>query len=486
MCQFAAYFHVACQHVSVHPAQMCGVVKTQLARINEQSQSAASGASFVPGPSCVPRFLEPGVQSNITQHYVVQPDQVSPVVVAKMNRLELLRNRAQVAMYGQAGFNGHAVPYAQAYHQTASWVAAQQSQHQHHLQMAPPTQPFTVAHPQYLLIAGLCISCIENVESVERIQQTQPNYGLTEEEVMGPETWRFVVQSYEKAQQLVNNWIECMSSLSPFNTRFASIDFPRFPFHLALPPYSSPPDISMEPMVEEVYREIMMRKVHTMIIKTNAEVQAIENRFAVEGSAYYENNPDRFVSHAPTHDPFTVEPLGDVPEVVHPQLLNRRQSENYVMPKSRVSRAVRNSIDLREAQDKSPTPASRSMHESSLLDDNMATSMDIDEEFEIDQFPVTGDTTDDDADGETDDDCDTLVYPSSITERSPMALSGTPALTIDNTPSRATVTSITTPTTAPRSRKRVRIVNPLPERWRSALRPRQQMREESMDGLYLD
>ncbi|RAO71326.1 uncharacterized protein BHQ10_007338 [Talaromyces amestolkiae] len=397
-----------------------------------------------------------------------------------------IRQRAQAVLYDPLGPHGHAVPYTQAYHQTVSWVAAQQSQYQPHLQIAPPTQPFAVPRPLSPPIAGLCISCIENVESVGRLQQSQPNYGLTEEEVMGTETWHFVVESYQKAQRLVNNWIEFMSALNPFNTRFASVDFPSFPFHLALPPYSSPPDISIEPIVEEVYREMMMRKVHTMILKTNAEIQAIENRFAVEGSAYYENNPNRFVSHASAHDPFTVEPLGDVPEVIHPLLRNRPQSENYVMPKSKVSRAVRNSIDIRDAQNRSPTPASRSMHESSLLDANMATSMDIDEAIETGRFAVTGDTTDDDAEGETEDDCDTLVYPSSITDRSPMAMSGTPALTIDNTPSRATVNSIATPTTAPRSRKRQRVVDPLPERWRSALRPRQHMREESMDGLYLD
>lgn len=487
MCQFTAYFHVACQHIGVHPAQMCGAIKTQLARINEQAQSASSGASFTPGPSCVPRFPEPGVQPNITQYYVVQPDQVSPMVAAKKNRLELLRQRAQVALYGPVGPHGQAVPYSQAYHQTASWVAAQQSQHQPQFQMAPPTQPFAVPHQPSPPIAGLCMLCTESVEFVERIQQTQPNYGLTEEEVMGPESWHFVLESYQKAHRLVNNWIECMSALNPLNTRFASVDFPGFPFHLALPPYSSIPDISMGPMVEEVYKEIMMRKVHSMIIKTNDEIQAIESRFAVEGSTYFENNPNRFVSHAPAEDPFSNdEPLGDVPEVVHPLLRNRRQDEDFAMPKTRVSRAVRDTIDIRATTNKSPTPPSRSMHETSLLDANMATSMDIDEGTDTDQFAVIDDTTDDDAEGETDDDCDTLVYPGSITDRSPMAMSGTPALTIDNTPSRTTVTSISTPSTAPRLRKRVRIVEPLPERWRSALRPRQYMSEESMNGLYLD
>jgi hypothetical protein len=471
---------------------MCGAIKAELARINEsQAKSAASAIPFSPGPPCVPCFPAPGVQSNIVQYYVVQPDQVSPAVAAKKTRLELLRQRAQVALYGQVGPHQPPGPYEQAYHQTAAWVAAQQ-QPQHHLQFQTQShnQPFAVPHPPSPPIAGLCLYCTERVESVQKIQQTQPYYGLTEEEVMGPETWRFVVESYRKAHELVNNWIECMRALNPLASCFASVDFPNFPFHLALPPYSFPPDINMEPMVEELNKEIMMRKMHTMIIENNDEVKAIENRFAEEGSAYYENNPNRFVSHAPAEDPFTNDgKLGDVPEVVHPLKRNQFQKGNFMTQKQRVSREVRDNIRLRENRNKSPTPASRYMHGTSLLEINMATSMDIDEGTDTDRFAFTDRATDTDTDLSTDidgDDGDTVVYPGYITDRSPMAMSGTPALTIDTTPSRTPITSISTPSTAVRSRKRVRIQEPLPERWREALRPRQHLRIESMNGLYLD
>lgn len=307
---------------------------------------------------------------------------------------------------------------------------------------------------------------------------------------MGSESWRFVVESYQKAHELVNSWIECMSAANPFNTRFASVDYPGFPFHLALPPYSGPPDVSMEPMVEELNKEIIMRKVNSMIIQNNEEINAVENRFAKEGSAYYENNPNRFVSHAPAEDPFKDdEPLGDVPEVLHPLLRNQSQNGSFTKPKQRVSRAVRDNVGIREARNKSPTPASRYMHGTSLLEANMATSMDIDDGTDTDRFAFTDRASDTETDVSTDiddGDGDTVVYPSSITGSSPMVMSGTPALTIDNTPSRTTTRSISTPSTAPRSRKRVRISDSLPERWRAALRPRQPIREESMNGLYLD
>lgn len=510
MCQFVAYYHVACQHTDVQPAQMCGPMKTELARINEQTHSASSGVPFSPGPSCVPCFPEPGVQSNIAQYHIIQPDQVSPTVTARKNRVELLRQRTQTALYGQVGpqgqmgIHGQAVPYEQAYHKTSSWVAGQQqTQHNHQLQfqMTPSPPPFPVPRAPSPPIAGLCLYCTQSVEYVERIQQTQPNFGLTEDEVMGEETWRFVVESNQKAHELVNNWIECMSTLNPLNTRFASVNYPGFPFHLALPPYSGHPDISMEPMVEELNKEIMMRKVNAMIMQNNDEITAIENRFAEEGSAYYENNPNRFVSHAPAEDPFNDdEPLSDVPEVVrpllhnqHPLLLHQPQDGSFVKPKPRVNRAVRDNIDSREAHNKkSPTPNPRYMHGTSILEAYMASSMDVDEGTDTDRFAMTDRAEETETEMSTDvdddmDDGDTVVYPESITDRSPMVMSGTPALTIDNTPSRTTVTSVSTPSTAPRSRKRVRIVDPeVSERWRAALRPRRHMRNESMTGLYLD
>lgn len=500
MCQFVAYYHVACQHTDIQPVQMCGAVRIDLARINEQTTSAGSAVPFSPRRSCVPCFPEVIVQSNIVAFYIIQPDQISPMAASKNNRLQLLRQRARIAVYGQAGpqgqigVHGQAEPYEQAHHQTLSWVSPQQqTQHQPQLrfQMAPPPQPFANTRPPSPPIAGLCLSCTQSVESVERIQQTQPNYGLTEEEVMGPETLRFVVESYQKAHELVNNWIECMSAFNPFNTRYAAVDYPGFPFLLSRPPYSGLPDISMEPMVEELTQEIMMRKANAMIIQYNDEIRAIENRFAEEGTAYFENNPDRFVSHSPAEDPFQDdEPLGDVPEVVHPLLHNqpRPRHEILVKPKQRVSRAVRDYIGIRETHNqKSPTPNPRYMHGTSVLEAHMAASMEIDEGSDTDGFTFTdrADDTDTEVSTDIDDDADadTVVYPASIKGSSPMVMSDTPALTIDNTPSGTSVTSISTPSTAPRSRKRVRIVES--ERWRGSLRPRL-VRDESMNGLYID
>lgn len=496
MCQFVAYYHVACQHTDVQPVQMCPAVKIELAHINEQATSAGSAAPFSPRRSCVPCFPELIMQTNIVAFYVIQPDQVSPMVASKNNRLELLRQRARVAVYGQAGphaqtggygqagpqgqmgVHGQAVPYEQAHHQTTSWVSQQQTQH----------QPFIVPHAPSPPIAGICLSCTESVESVERIQQTQPNFGLTEEDVMGPETWRFVVESYQKAHELVNNWIECMSAFNPFTTRYAAVDNPGFPFLLSRPPYSAP-NISMEPMVEELTQEIMMRKANAMIIQYNDEIRAIENRFAEEGTAYFVNNPNRFVSHSAAEDPFINGPLGDVPEVVNPLFGNqpRPRHELHVKPKQRVSRAVRDFIGIRETHNrKSPTPNPRYMHGTSLLEAHMAGSMDVDEGDDTDRFALTdrADDTDTEVSTDIDDDGDgdTVVHPESITESSPMDMSSTPALTIDNTPSGTSIRSISTPSTAP-PRKRVRVVES--ERWRGSLRPRH-VRDESMNGLYLD
>jgi hypothetical protein len=243
----------------------------------------------------------------------------------------------------------------------------------------------------------------------------------------------------------------------------------------------------METMVEELNKEIMMRKMHAMIIQNNEEVRAIKNRYAEEGSVYFENNPDRFVSHSPDEDPFADGKLGDVPEVEHPLLYKLRLKGGFTTPKHRVSREVRDNISERENRtNKSPTPGSRFLHGPSLLDVNMATSMDIDEGTDTDRFTFTDRSTETELTTDIDDDGDTVVYPGSLTDRSPMAMSDTPALTLDTTPSRTTITSISTPSTAGRSRKRVRIHPPLPERWRAALRPRQYSRTETMDEIYLD
>ncbi|KAE8550737.1 hypothetical protein EYB25_006965 [Talaromyces marneffei] len=493
MCQFIAYYHCACQHTDIQPVQMCPTLKIELARINEsQAKSAASTIPFSPGLSCMPTFPAPGpgVQSNIAQYYVVRPDQVSPVVAAKRMRVEVLKQRAQNALYGQIGSQGRAVPYEQAYYQTAAWVAAQQQQTKLQYQTPSHNQSITIPRPPSPPIAGLCLHCTEAVGSVKAIQQAQPYYGLTEEEVMGAGTWRFVVESYRTAYELVNNWVECISAINPLAGRYASLDYPGFPFHLALPPYTPSPYSEMESMVEELNKEIMMRKMHTMIVENHEEVRAIKKRYAEEGSAYYENNPYRFVSHAAAEDPFTDDvELGDVPEIVHPLLHNQPQKGSFTAPKQRVSREVRDNVCVRENSNKSPTPAPRYLHGVSLLDVNLATSMDIDEGTDTDWFAFTDRNTDTDTDMTTDiddDDGDTVVCPGSITDCSPMVMSGIPALTFDNTPSRTTITSISTPSTAPRPRKRIRIQESLPERWRSALRPRQHLRDDSMNGLYLD
>lgn len=507
MCQFASYYHCACQHIDLQPLQMCGAIKVELARINEsQATAGSSSAALNPGPSCVPTFPVPGsgVQGNIVQYYIVKPDEISPVVTAKRTRLEGLRQRAQAALYGQAGPQaqtgvydqsgprGPAGPYEQPFQQTpgdriTTWVAAQQESHFQTQITSHNQHPLTVPRPPSPTTAGLCLHCTEAVDSVRAIQLTQPYYGLTENEVMGPETWRFVVESHRMAYELVNNWIDCMSSINPLASRFASLDYPGFPFHLAFPPYTSPPDSGMETIVEELNKEIMMRKMHAMIIQNNEEVRAIKNRYAEEGSAYFENNPDRFISHSPAEDPFADDKLGDVPEVEHPLLYNLRLKGGFTTPKHRVSREVRDNISVRENHtNKSPTPGSRFLHGPSLLDVNMATSMDIDEGTDTDRFTFTDRSTETELTTDIDDDGDTVVYPGSLTEGSLMAMSGTPALTLDTTPSRNTITSISTPSTAARSRKRVRIHPPLPERWRAALRPRQNSRTETMDGLYLD